>query len=220
MSANRASLMDLPTELRQQIYDEIISTEPIFYLIKEQKHISPSTVAQLSRAIRIDFLQYARRWGDYVFVFTVTDFEFRYLENYLNRLSASQLQAMVAQTNGRARSQKPRTTRFVIDLRFTDFETEKLMSKLNRWLNRLSPPQQRGLEIARQYHVPMNQIDLYPHDIASLVGWIQGKEDDVRQSIVWRWPTHGKELRELMSVGMALRYHMSYLYTGERGGRR
>lgn len=140
------AFLDLPAELRDNIYNKILENEPIAHLSRNTSRRTLAVVTPLAlvnRQVRSEFL-HAATIASPIIQTTVRDFQFGHIITFLNRLSEVLLKRLETQ------DAMPQRT-IEIDLILTQGgRNEALRSGLERWLNRMGT-EKKGAKIEYRY---------------------------------------------------------------------
>lgn len=198
-------LLDLPAELRNNIYEKVLENQPKVYLSKRTRGnlASQSALARVSRQVRNEFLPVMYLCAGEI-IASVQNFDFRHIVTFLNRLSDKEMTALV---------ETPSSRKMKIELTFTSsFRSNRFSEEfalLHRWINRLEHPTKRGTKIDATYVVVEynGKADYSVFKFAVISGWSQEKRtmDEARKI---RKAIHNWELSALRLKEIAIRNEM------------
>lgn len=161
-AATSFPLLDLPAELRNNVYARVVEGQPEAYLTKRtsNKLASRSALPRANRQIREEFLAVLYMTADVVT--DVSNFNFAQVITFLNRLRDAELKALPSSV-----AQKGRQViiRLQIPLHFPGSGNRNL----NRWLNRIQHPTKKGVNVKMSYVVKgrMPESRLWLEDLRS-----------------------------------------------------
>lgn len=141
--------LDLPVELRDNIYQMVLDAEPEAYLSKRFRGrlITRSALAWVNRGIRSEFLSTVYVYAGNINA-VVKDFDFQHIVTFLNRLSDKEMRLLVDGPSSRCLN---------IELSFSSTFTGNVESEafhlLDRWLRRLQHPTKKGTNVLTTYTV-------------------------------------------------------------------
>ena len=142
--------LDLPAELRNNIYEKVAEDETAYLKKNTRGNLAcASGLSCLNSQVRSEFLAILILVAPQI-VTLVTNWDFSHVVRYLNKLSDAELNALPTVKTPSARSMD-------IQLRVTH-EPRFNIDFLTRWLNRMSHPTKKGTDLGVRYTV-VDSID-------------------------------------------------------------
>jgi hypothetical protein len=153
-SDKRCRFLELPRELRDEIYKHVIAIEgPI--TLKQSNFVTKSALIGINNQITNEFLDTIFLYGP-VLTTTVRNNNFAHIVTFLNRLSEAQFARL--QNHDTTRKDQKLQRKINIILTYTATKTST-RPQLNRWLDRFDDPNRRGAEIDFQYEIAPGSYD-------------------------------------------------------------
>ncbi|KAK4888184.1 hypothetical protein LTR27_012889 [Elasticomyces elasticus] len=136
-------LLDLPAELRNNVYAEVFATTGGVHLSckgHRRALASSSRLTRVNKQVHDEFTSAA--WALANITTQAPDLDFRHIVAFLNRLSDAELFAMPTNDH-------PVQRKMMIELSITEHYNVKL---LRRWLNRIGNPGKKGTDLVYRLH--------------------------------------------------------------------
>lgn len=150
----RCRFLELPRELRDEIYKHVIAIEgPI--TLKQSDFVTQSALIGVNNQIGNEFLDTIFFCAP-VLTTTVRNNNFAHIVTFLNRLSEAQFARL--QNHNTTRKDQKMQRKIKIILTYTGTKTST-RPQLNRWLDRFDDPNRRGAEIDFQYEIAPGNYD-------------------------------------------------------------
>ena len=142
---NYFPFLDLPAELRNNIYEKVCEAEPEAFLIKRGRGnlASRSALPRVCHQIRNEFNSILYLCAGEL-IASVTDFDFQHIVTFINRLSDMELRSLLPTTD------VPSSREMSVELIFEDSPDYSL---LERWVKRMQHPTKKGTNVAISYTV-------------------------------------------------------------------
>ena len=137
--------LDLPAEIRNNIYVKVLETDGPVYLTWRKNLICHTALPGVSKQVRDEFMPITTLYAPLV-VARVKNFDFRYLIAFLNRLSdaeATSLQAVPCF----------REIHIEVDAVRPGHDGWYGCQKLARWLKRFEHPTKKGTKVDASYEI-------------------------------------------------------------------
>lgn len=143
----------LPAELRNTIYEKVCEGQPQAYLISRAKgHLAcRSALPRVSRQVRDEFLPVLYLCACEL-IASVKDFDFRHIVTFINRLSDTEMKAILPTIDTPSLRLMTVELTFEHKLEYGNFLSPEY-SLLNRWVNRMAYSTKKGTNIAVSYTV-------------------------------------------------------------------
>jgi len=149
---NKRSLLDLPAELRVNIYEYVFASTGGVHLARQTYKRALATTSKLvyaNKQIRYEFMAAATLYSD--ISTTVLRLNFTHIVHFLNRSTDEELKALPS----RAEAAPSTRTLTVVLQADGDFNGSRDWL-LDRWLNRIEHPTKKGTSVAFSYCVDAN----------------------------------------------------------------
>jgi len=143
-SSARCAFLELPRELRDEIYKHVMGSCGSITM-KQRDFVTNSSLAGTNNQICEEFLDAVLFYAPSIET-TVRNHNFAHIVTFLNRLSEAQLTRF--KSHGAAAKSQPRTICITLTYSHTKHSTR---AQLNRWLDRFDDPNRRGAEIQFEY---------------------------------------------------------------------
>ena len=143
------SFLELPAEIRNIVYEDVVDGLPEGYLSYRTRSIlsSRSALPRVSRQVREEFQAVLYLRASRI-IAEVKNFDFRHIVTFLNRLSDKEAATLLAPS--------ATTRHMTIRLEFSKkppFDIMAGIPLLNRWVNRMDHPTKRGTNIGTTYEL-------------------------------------------------------------------
>lgn len=145
-SEKRCYFLELPRELRDEIYKHVIVADDSITL-KQSNFLTKAGLIGVNNQITNELLDIIFLYAP-VITTTVRNNNFAHIVTFLNRLSEAQFERLHRQGPALKNPKPPRTIKIIMLYTATKTSTK---SQLNRWLDRFDDPNRRGAEIDFQY---------------------------------------------------------------------
>lgn len=139
----RCAFLELPRELRDEIYKHVMGSESSITM-RRRNFITKSGLVGANNQICEEFLDAVLFYAPSIDT-TVRNHNFAHVVTFLNRLSEAQLTRFKSDSTAKT---PVRTIRITLTYSSTKQSTR---SQLNRWLDRFDDPNRRGAEIEFEY---------------------------------------------------------------------
>lgn len=143
---SRLSFLELPPEVRNNIYAKVIEVQPEAFITSRTRNILACRTAlpRVCKQVREEFVPMLYLFAE--IIADVKDFDYGRVIRFLNSLeetSLSQLPGLQATNDGRV---------ITVELRICE-NFSKNADKMTRWLNRIEHPTAKGAKVQTKYEV-------------------------------------------------------------------
>lgn len=181
-------LLDLPAELRNNIYEKVAESETAHLSVRTRGNLaSASALSRVNRQIRNEFLPIIYICAPKI-VARVSNFDFRHIVTFLNRLSEAELQTLPSVT-------RPNERKMEVELQVLCgapqrglLDTTNEGALLMRWLKRANHPSKKGASIDISYVVVDSVAEVdgpWVGKWRTVSGFVRARHPEVHHLLSW-----------------------------------
>ncbi|PVH94828.1 hypothetical protein DM02DRAFT_538687 [Periconia macrospinosa] len=151
----RCRFLELPRELRDEIYKQVIWSDQRSVTLKQRDLITKSGLVGTNNQISDEFLDAVFFYSRFINT-TVRNHNFAHVVTFINRLSEAQLERFKSSSSSnnddsqQQQQQHKMSRKIRITLTYSNTK-QSTRPQLNRWLDRFDDPNRRGAEIEFEY---------------------------------------------------------------------
>ncbi|KAK4506474.1 hypothetical protein PRZ48_000206 [Zasmidium cellare] len=139
-------LLDLPAEVRDNVYEKALEDEPIAHLSRftsDKKLLTDSRLVGVSKQVQQEFTDVMDLYAPIIRT-SVRNFDFGAVIAYLNRISEADVEKLTKDTAALTRTMR-------IEFEFRRPFPYDFGRNLQRWLNRVRDPSRKGTDVVFEY---------------------------------------------------------------------